>query len=87
MGLTMNTKTVLITLLGIAAFAVPAAVPASQPTDVRLNDMAAARITVAPATTQFATLIADPGEVVDLAIVLPAGYTTLEWINQDPFAL
>ena len=82
----MKTKTVLTTLLGIAVLAVPAAVPASQPANVRLNDMAAP-VTVAPATTQFATLIGNPREAADFAIVLPAGYTTLEWINQDPFAL
>ena len=47
----------------------------------------AAQVAVAPATTDFATLIADPSEAADFAFVLPAGYTTLEWINQDPFAL
>ncbi len=83
----MKTKIVLTTLLGIAVFAVPATVPASQPSNVRLDDMAPV-ITLAPTTTQFATLISDPSDaVVDLAIVLPVGYTTLEWINQDPCAL
>jgi hypothetical protein len=83
----MQTKTVLTTLLAIAVLAVPATVPASQPSDVRLNDMAPV-ITLAPATTQFAALLGDPSDaVVDLAIVLPVGFTTLEWINQDPFAL
>jgi hypothetical protein len=82
----MQTKTVLTTLLAIAVFAVPAAVPASQPSNVRLDDLKPV-ITLAPATTQFAMLLTNPAEAVDLAILLPVGYTTLEWVNQDPFAL
>ncbi|HHY49224.1 MAG TPA: hypothetical protein GYA10_05700 [Alphaproteobacteria bacterium] len=79
----MNAR-LLIMLLGIAAFAIPAAVPASQPA-----------VGTAPATTQaamaappdLATLLADPRAPAPLAIALPTHYTTLEWIDQDPFAL
>jgi hypothetical protein len=81
----MKTK-VLTTLLGLAVLAIPAAVPASQPADVRVGDLAPA-LQVAPAPANLAMLLADPNAVDDLAIVLPAGYTTFEWIDQDPFAL
>ena len=82
----MKLKVVLTTLLGVAVFAVPAAVPASQPANVRLNEMAAP-VAVTPAPTEFAMLLADPRQDTALSIELPAGYTTLEWINQSPFAL
>lgn len=85
MGHKMKAK-VLTTILGLAILAVPAAVPASQPADVRLDQLKP-QIAVAPAPAGFATLIADPRAMDELAIVLPAGYTTLEWINQDPFAI
>jgi hypothetical protein len=80
----MQTKAVFTTLLAVAVLVAPAAVPASQPDNVRLDAMAAP-VTVAPA--EFAALLADPQDGTDFAIMLPTGYTTLEWINQDPFAL
>jgi hypothetical protein len=33
------------------------------------------------------TLLSDPNRTAGLSIELVDGYTTLEWINQDPFAL
>jgi hypothetical protein len=81
----MKTK-VLTTILGLAILAIPAAVPASQPANVRVSELEPApMVTHAPA--DLAMLIANPHAADELAIVLPAGYTTLEWINQDPFAL
>ncbi len=80
----MNAK-ILTTLLGIAVLAVPAAVPASQPADIRI-DRPAPEVAVAPATTHFAALLASPHEAVELAIVLPEGHDVFEWIDQDPFA-
>jgi hypothetical protein len=87
MGPKMKTKVLATLLMGIAVFAVPAAVPASQPANVRLEALSAVAVTVAPATAHLATLLADPNEMDQLSIELVAGYTTLEWINQDPFAL
>jgi hypothetical protein len=73
----------LTTVLGLAVFAIPAAVPASQPADVKVVGLAAA----APAPGHFATLLQAPETAGPLTIELVTGYTTLEWINQDPFAL
>lgn len=81
----MKTKTVLIAALGLAVLALPAAVPASQPETVRLLDFTAP-VAVAMPRAHFATLLADPHQATDLAIVLPADYTELGWINADPFA-
>lgn len=81
----MNAR-ILTTLLAVAVLAVPAAVPASQPANIRL-DTAPLQITATPATTNLATLLANPHIPVDLAIVLPTGHDTLHWIDQDPFAL
>lgn len=61
-------------LLGIAALAIPAAVPASQPA---VGPLPGAKI--------VATLLADPQAPAAFAIALPTHYTTLEWIDQDPF--
>jgi hypothetical protein len=76
---------VLALLLLSAAIIVPAAVPASQPADIRLGTLAAPAITIAPA--DFLALLADPSRAAELSVELVDGYTTLEWINQDPFAL
>ena len=82
----MNAR-ILTTLLGIAVFAIPAAVPASQPADIRLNSLSP-QVAVVPAPAQFALLLADPHRPTqELAIVLPAGHDTFDWIDQDPFAL
>jgi len=86
MGSKMKAK-VLATLLMGAVLSIPAAVPASQPANVRLEALSAVAVAVAPEAAQFATLLADPKELDQLSIELVAGYTTLEWINQDPFAL
>lgn len=59
--------------------------PASQPADVRLDALAAPAITIAP--EDFLALLSDPNHTAELSIELVNGYTTLEWINQDPFAL
>jgi hypothetical protein len=83
----MKAKVLATLLMGIAVLAVPAAVPASQPANVRLEALSAVAVAVAPETAQLATLLADPKEMDQLSIELVAGYTTLEWINQDPFAL
>ena len=80
----MQLKPVLFAALGVAALALPAAVPASQPRDVRVTD--ALPVTATPAPGHFATLLTDPHQPVDLAIVMPSGFTTLDWIDQDPFA-
>jgi hypothetical protein len=74
--------------LALAVFAIPATVPASQPSDVRLNDLVPA-VTVTADPSQFAMLLVDPSstEVAVLEIELPRKFTTFEWINQDPFAL
>lgn len=77
---------VLTTILGLAVLAIPAAVPASQPASVRLGELGPA-IAVAHAPADLATLLSDPRTGGDMAVVLPEGFTTLEWINQDPFAL
>lgn len=78
----MKTRAVFLTLLTAAAFAVPATA-ALQPEDVPLRELVPAAATPAPGS--FATLLADPREPTDFAIVLPTRHTTLEWINEDPF--
>ena len=83
----MKAKVIATLLLGIAVLAVPAAVPASQPADVRLAALSAAAVTVAPQTANLAMLLADPSTMDQLSIELVGGYTTLEWIDQDRFAL
>ncbi len=81
----MRSKVLALLLLS-AAIIVPAAVPASQPADIRLDTLAAApAITVSPA--DFLALLGDPNRTAELSIELVDGYSTLEWINQDPFAL
>lgn len=81
----MQAKTVLTALLGLSLLALPAAVPASQPAGVRLTAMTPV-VTATPAPGHFATLTADPRQPAELAVVLPRGFTTLHWIDQDPFA-
>jgi hypothetical protein len=77
----------LTTLLALTIFAIPAVAPASQPAAVRLIDLTPA-VTVTPVTHELASLLLDPAtDTVALSIELVDGYTTLEWINQDPFAL
>ncbi len=80
----MRSKVLALLLLS-AAIIVPAAVPASQPADIRLDTLAAPAITVSPA--DFLALLGDPNRTAELSIELVDGYSTLEWINQDPFAL
>jgi hypothetical protein len=80
----MRSKVLALLLLS-AAIIVPAAVPASQPADIRLDKLAAPAITVSPA--DFLALLGDPNRTAELSIELVDGYSTLEWINQDPFAL
>jgi hypothetical protein len=86
-GLNMQTKT-FTTVLALAVFALPAAVPASQPADVKMTDLTPA-ITVTPQAARFAMLLADPSSaaLAELTIELPQKFTTFEWINQHPFAL
>ena len=81
----MKARTVLTAALGLAVLALPAAVPASQPATVRLMELGTPAATAMP-PSHFATLLADPHQPVDLAIVLPADYTELGWVNDDPFA-
>ena len=80
----MKAKLLAVLLLS-AAIIVPAAVPASQPADISLDTLAAPAITFAP--QDLLTLLSDPNRTAELSIELVDGYTTLEWINQDPFAL
>jgi hypothetical protein len=80
----MKAKVIALLLLGAAAI-VPVAVPASQPASVSLDALSAPTVTVAPA--DFLALLVDPSESASLSIELVDGYTTLEWIDQDPFAL
>lgn len=84
-GMNMKAK-VLTTIVGLAILAIPAAVPASQPANVRVSELDPAPM-VAPAPAGLMTLLANPHAADDFAIVLPASHTTLEWIDQDPFAL
>jgi hypothetical protein len=67
---------ILLILLGIAVFAIPAAVPASQPANVRLTDLDPAAHT-AVVSSDLRSLLADPHRVGEMSIVLPTGYTTL----------
>lgn len=83
----MQTKLVLTTLVGLALLAVPAAVPASQPSDVRLVNLTPAVTVAAPANAYLADLLVDPRTNGEMSIELVTGYTTLEWIDQDPFAI
>ncbi len=80
----MRSKVLALLLLS-AAIIVPAAVPASQPADIRLDNLAAPALTVSP--EDFLALLGDPNGTAELSIELVDGYSTLEWINQDPFAL
>jgi hypothetical protein len=80
----MKAKLLAVLLLS-AAIIVPAAVPASQPADISLDTLAAPAITIAP--QDLLTLLSDPNRTAELSFELVDGYTTLEWINQDPFAL
>jgi hypothetical protein len=86
MGSEMKTKILAVLLLG-AALAVPAAVPASQPADIRLDALSATAVAAAPDSATLVTLLANPNHTAELSIELVDGYSTLEWINQDPFAL
>ena len=74
----------LTTLLGIAIIAVPAAVPASQPAS-RSIETAPAATTAVPVVPSMPIYL-DPHQPVELEIVYPVGFTTLEEINRDPFA-
>ena len=78
---------VLLALLGIAVLAVPAAVPASQPTDVRLGDLTpAAHVAVRP-KAELALVLRSPYELDDsFAYELPKGDVTQDWAL-DPFAI
>lgn len=71
----MKTRTLLM-LLGIAALAIPAAVPASQPSNVRLTDLAPSGA-ASYVGHDLQSLLADPHRVGEMSIVLPTGYTTL----------
>jgi hypothetical protein len=75
-------------VLALAVLAIPAAVPASQPVKVKLTDLTPA-VTVTPHAQHLAMLLVDPAStgLAELRIDLPQKFTTLEWINQDPFAL
>jgi hypothetical protein len=80
----MKTK-FLTTLLGLAIIAVPATAPASQP-DVKLADLKpSAEATLSG--LDLALLLTDPHDAQDFSLLLPVGFTTLEFINQDPFAI
>jgi hypothetical protein len=87
MGPKMKFQVLATLVLGIAVLAVPAAVPASQPANVSLDTLADISVTMAPDPGHLATLLANPNSMDQLSIELVAGYTTLEWIDQDPFAL
>ena len=80
----MRSKVLALLLLS-AAIIIPAAVPASQPADIRLETLATPAVTIAP--VDFLALLSDPNRTAELSIELVDGYSTLEWINQDPFAL
>ena len=71
----MKTRTLTI-LLGLAVFAIPAAVPASQPANVRLVDLTPSAV-AAPVTSDLQALLADPYNTGELSIVLPTRFTTL----------
>jgi hypothetical protein len=72
----MKTRTLTI-LLGLAVFAIPAAVPASQPANVKLMDLNPST-TLSPAvTSDLQALLANPYQMGELSIVLPTTFTTL----------
>lgn len=81
----MKARTVLTAALGLAILALPAAVPASQPASVSVLDLTPGA-TVAVPPRHLAMLFTDPHQPVELSISLPADYTELGWINDDPFA-
>jgi hypothetical protein len=70
----MKNRTLLM-LLGIAAFAIPAAVPASQPATIRLQDLDPSTATLVGHDLQ--SLLADPYRVGEMSITLPTAFTTL----------
>jgi len=69
----MKLRTLLL-LVGIAAVAVPAVTPASQPVNVRVTDLSPA---ASPVPSDFNWLFGDLYRMGELSIVLPAGFTTL----------
>lgn len=73
----------LTTLVGLAIFTVPAAVPASQP-EVRLADLEP-EFRLTTAEIDLSVLYADPAQTAELSIVLPTGFTMLD-VSADPFA-
>lgn len=75
MGLVMKAR-FLVSLVGVAMLAVPAAVPASQP-EVRFTDL---EPQVQPTASQIdlALLLGDPRQPAELSVVLPTGFTTLD---------
>ena len=80
----MKTK-FLTTMLGLAIVAIPAVAPASQP-EVRLSDLKPeAEATLS--APELALLLTDPREAQEFSLVLPTGFTMLEAIDQDPFAI
>lgn len=71
----MKTRTLTI-LLGLAVFAIPAAVPASQPANVKLTDLSSSA--AAPmVSSDLQALLANPYQHGELSIVLPTTFTTL----------
>lgn len=82
----MNAKVFLTLALGAVALAAPAAVPASQPTDIRLDALGTTSVAAAPDRATLLTLLADPSRTAEFSLDPVDGYTTLEWIDQDPFA-
>lgn len=80
----MKTR-LLIAALALSVLAIPVAVPASQPADVRLGELLSPVVAV-PDPVTLRTLLANPKRTAELSVELPAGFTTLSWIDEDPFA-
>lgn len=74
MGFVMKTRYIL-SALGIAMLAIPAAAPASQP-DVRFADLQQGELPT-PAPLDLGMLLMDPHQTGEFSIVLPRGFTTL----------
>lgn len=66
----------LLSLIAVAALAIPAAVPASQP-EVTLSELQPV-VQVTPGSHELTLLLLDPYRHAEFEIVLPEGYTTLD---------
>ena len=75
----------LTALLALSVLAVPAAVPASQPADIRVTALRQTTATVVAPKADLALLMRDTQDVEGIDFVLPTGVIAHDWVSADPF--